>query len=151
MEVTSPVRGIVVDCLGEPVAGASVAVCRGALKLAATTSSALGEFALPCMDVGDAGDLDLVAAAPGKASIGVALSARWTWWRLQLPDGARLAGRVVDDRQRPLAGALVCMAHDRRLGREESAVTDAEGLFRFDCAPIGRVRLLAWRNGSIVR
>lgn len=148
MEVTAPVHGIVVDCLGEPVAGASVAVCRGALKLAATTSSALGEFALPCMDVGDAGDLDLVAAAPGKASIGVALSARWTWWRLQLPDGARLAGRVVDDRQRPLAGALVCMAHDRRLGREASAVTDAEGRFRFDCAPIGRVRLLAWRNGS---
>lgn len=148
MEVTASVRGIVVGCLGEPIAGASVAVCRGALKLAATTSSAQGEFAVPCTDFGDAGDLDLVAEAPGKATIGVPLSARWKWWRLQLPDGARLTGRVFGDRQRPLAGALVCMAHDQRLGREESAVTDADGRFQFDCAPVGRVRLLAWRNGS---
>lgn len=148
MEVAAPVRGIVVDCLGEPIAGASVELCRGSLRLATTTSSAKGEFALTCLDVGDAGDLALFATSPGKAPIRVALPARRDWWRLQLPDGAQLAGHVVDDRQRPVAGALVGMAHDCRLGREESVVTDADGRFRFDCVPIGRVRLLAWRNGS---
>lgn len=148
MEVTVVVRGVVVDCLGEPVGGASVELCRGARQLVATTSSAQGEFALSCVDVGGAEDLALVAGALGKASIRVEWSERRAWWRLQLPDGARLAGRVVDDRQHAVAGALVCMAHDRRLGREESAVTDADGRFQFDCAPIGRVRLLAWRNGS---
>lgn len=148
MEVTVVVRGVVVDCLGEPVGGASVGLCRGARQLVATTSSAQGEFALSCVNVGGAEDLALVAGALGKASIRVEWSERRAWWRLQLPDGARLAGRVVDDRQHAVAGALVCMAHDRRLGREESAVTDADGRFQFDCAPIGRVRLLAWRNGS---
>jgi hypothetical protein len=148
VEVAAPVRGMVVDCLGEPIAGASVELCRGSLRLATTTSSAQGEFALPCVDVGGAEDLALVAGALGKASIRVEWSERRAWWRLQLPDGARLAGRVVDERQRAVAGALVCMAHDRRLGQEVSAVTDADGRFQFDGAPIGRVRLLAWRNGS---
>ncbi len=50
-----------------------------------------------------------------------------------LDEGLALAGRVVDDKGRPLAGAKIALGADRRFRQSDfpSALTDAEGRFRF--------------------
>jgi RNA polymerase sigma factor (sigma-70 family) len=66
-----------------------------------------------------------------------------------LDEGSALAGRVVDDRGRPLAGAKVGLGADRRIGdRGFPAVeTDAEGRFRFGHVPIGTQTVTAQSPG----
>jgi RNA polymerase sigma factor (sigma-70 family) len=56
-----------------------------------------------------------------------------------LEEGVALAGRVVDDRGRPIAGAKVGLGADRLIMQRDypSVATDAEGRFRFGHVPTG--------------
>jgi RNA polymerase sigma factor (sigma-70 family) len=66
-----------------------------------------------------------------------------------LDEGVALAGRVVDDRGRPLAGAKVGLGADRR-NRDRNfpgVATDADGRFRFDHVPPGTQTVTAQSPG----
>ncbi len=66
-----------------------------------------------------------------------------------LDEGVALAGRVVDDQGRPLAGAKVGLGADRRIMQSgfPAVETDAEGRFRFDHVPIGTQTVTAQSPG----
>lgn len=163
-----PVRGVVVDELGSPVAGAAVRVGDSpqaavpwqeaaiagrpdVLVRAAATSAADGSFT--CL-VG-AGEAFVAASHPAFASSrsqpthapGVDLLRL-----VVLPKVVSLGGRVVDGGRRPVRGALVAarvfVAVERAADGTwcgpplaEFATTDAEGGFRFESLAAGNTTL----------
>ncbi len=66
-----------------------------------------------------------------------------------LEEGLPLAGTVVDDRGRPIAGASVGLGADRRIRDRSfpSVATDAAGRFRFDHIPGGMQTITAQAPG----
>ncbi len=64
-----------------------------------------------------------------------------------LDEGVTLPGRVLDDRGRPIAGAMVALGANRRIGARDlpSVGTDADGRFRFDHVPAGTETVTAQR------
>ena len=66
-----------------------------------------------------------------------------------LDEGVALAGRVVDDQGRPLAGAKIGLGADRRIMQSDfpSVATDAEGRFRFGHVPAGTQTVTAQSPG----
>jgi RNA polymerase sigma factor (sigma-70 family) len=62
-----------------------------------------------------------------------------------LDGGFELVGKVVDDQGRPLAGAKIGLGADRRIRHRHfpSALTDAEGRFRFGHVPTGALTVTA--------
>ena len=66
-----------------------------------------------------------------------------------LDGGVELAGNVVDDQGRPLAGAKIGLGADRRIRHRHfpSALTDAEGRFRFGHVPVGTITATAQSPG----
>ena len=66
-----------------------------------------------------------------------------------LDEGVALAGRVVDDQGRPLAGAKIGLGADRRIRHSgfPSVSTDAEGRFRFGHVPSGTQTVTAQSPG----
>lgn len=100
-------------------------------------------------------DVLLVVEAPGRARF-----ARWGRFEsdgeleVPLPPGARLTGRVIDDRDRPVRGAAVVVARE---GDDDlppwNAVTDANGSFTIDTLAEGdhTVRVSAAGHGAAGR
>lgn len=102
------VEGIVVDAEGAPIAGAEVLVVDGGLALAPTrvTTGADGRFHIePLLPV--AYERSYLAQASGYLPGQTAAGGSNDELRIVLEPGATLRGRVVDERGRPVAGALV--------------------------------------------
>ena len=68
---------------------------------------------------------------------------------LILDEGVELVGKLVDDQGRPLAGAKIGLGSARRNRHRHfpSALTDAEGLFRFAHVPAGTLTVTAQSPG----
>jgi len=153
------VSGTVVDAEGAPVGGASVTAFRllreyrgiapSVERIGRTASAADGTFRLA---VDRSADVLLVGAKGGLAVDGALLDADKAVPRavLKLPTASVLAGRVVDEKGRPVAEATVVLSVGR-FGRRRrryhlrgherigalTRVTGADGRFRFANVPAG--------------
>jgi protocatechuate 3,4-dioxygenase beta subunit len=134
----------VTDSAGVPIPGAGVGAGqrdpRGETTFFETKSGPGGVARLTGIDPGRA--LDLTCVAPGfvrreESFAQVAPAARCVLLRQ-----ATLAGSVIDDSDRPVAGATVTLRHLQR-----SATTDAAGRFSFETLDPGPERLVAVAPG----
>lgn len=137
-------EGRVVDVLGEPVPAARLDVVVGDRVLAHTFSDAEGFYALRAAALSGA---ELRTRAPGKAI------ARRSWGGLSvqpiqtlvLDDACAVSGVVVDRFGNPVAGATVTLVGGDTF---EVVVTDADGSYRLDAAPMRRLHVRAWGETS---
>ncbi|MFK8001513.1 MAG: carboxypeptidase regulatory-like domain-containing protein [Polyangiales bacterium] len=109
------VEGIVVNAEGAPIAGAEVLVVDGGLALAPirVTTGADGRFHIePLLPV--AYERSYLAQATGYLPGQTGAAGSSDELRIVLEPGATLRGRVVDERGRPVAGALVQWLMNRR-------------------------------------
>ena len=136
--VTKPISGTVVGPDGKAAAGAAVLYrvvgSYRSLTLKQVTADAWGDYALPLADstkavqlFADKGELTtpvpVVAVAGKSAQLSLARDA----W-------ASIEGQVLDQQQRPLAGATVNLAHfygTTGVGGDKT-VTDATGHYRYE-------------------
>ena len=119
------IQGIVVDQEGAPIAGAEVLVVDGGLALAPirTTSGTDGRFRIgPLLPV--AYPRSYLGQADGYLPNQVSASGSTEELRIVLEPGATLSGRVLDERGRPVAGALVRWL----MNRQPSPAAPGDGL-----------------------
>lgn len=142
--------GTVVDGEGRPVAGAEVRLLSEGRLEASTRTSQAGAFQFLGLT---AGGRDLLALAPGFAPERLAVPVRGAGESipivLVLRPGRVATGRVLDESERPVAGARVKLSRSRPswwdpLSGEEDlyrAVTGADGRFELPQVPAGRYDL----------
>ncbi|MGC8640665.1 MAG: sigma-70 family RNA polymerase sigma factor [Isosphaeraceae bacterium] len=151
MERGITIGGVVKSRDGKPVAGAKVIVMATApdrthgVQLKATTD-AQGRWRSDEMPRGW-GDARVCVTHPDYVStlierdvrISSAFDLKARRAETVLDEGVALAGRVLDDQGRPLAGAAVALGSDRRIGNPgyPTISTDAQGRFRFGHIPEG--------------
>ncbi|MEZ5962750.1 MAG: carboxypeptidase-like regulatory domain-containing protein [Planctomycetota bacterium] len=150
--VTGRVEGLVVDSLSQPIAAADVWVVDSeGTTVARTKADGGGVFVLGRVPMPEFRYWQVHASAPGRleATDYVAPRQGVGAARLQLFDAARLAGRVVDEGGKGIAGAEVVVAYNRsRVVRSRCvATTDAEGGFVVDAAPLGLLDVSATAPG----
>ncbi|HEX9670963.1 MAG TPA: carboxypeptidase-like regulatory domain-containing protein, partial [Thermoanaerobaculia bacterium] len=130
--------GRVIDAEGVPITGAEIATHRGEPRFssfepphgAAVTTAADGAFALP--DLGADEQWVLAVTRNGYAGRMVrAVTAHGAPpLEIVLHPASRLAGRVIDDRAHPVAGAAVMLHPVRSDVVGAAAQTDVDGRFR---------------------
>jgi uncharacterized GH25 family protein len=142
LRAASAVTVEVVDDAGAPVDGATVEL-RGLDHQTATTAGGKATLA-PVIP----GGYQVAAWAPGfaRAFQWLRVAGEQVTARVALRRGAALAGRVIDDRGQPVAGARVVYhgASDWSVQADErldGAVTGDDGRFRFDAVAAGSVRV----------
>lgn len=128
-------RGIVLAADGKPLAGAQVLDSTAPQRSAITAAD--GSFAVParfCRDVVVLAAGCAVATLPPGAAPGAAHPAGGAAATVRLQRGAVLRARLLDDRDRPLAGAAVLWSIPLAGGLplEFAATTDAAGNCSFD-------------------
>ncbi|HTG34315.1 MAG TPA: carboxypeptidase-like regulatory domain-containing protein [Thermoanaerobaculia bacterium] len=170
LEPGAEVRGAVVDREGKPVSGAEVYAGKDLRRLRFATDAGVpidrkpeattgsdGRFILSDLRRGERLDLEVRAAGyrPGNAAGVPAPTARPL--RIVLDRGVRVAGRVVDAGERPVAGAELELRSERPGGERgiirhvggatTRTAADADGRFVFDGVPPGGATLDAWAAG----
>jgi protocatechuate 3,4-dioxygenase beta subunit len=147
------VRGTVLDPDGQPAAGATVQAVGSRHPMAETTDGQ-GRFVLEGLA---AGTYTLVATAPRRApgvAANVALDRRSeAQVELRLGAGARVTGRLVDGRERPLAGRVAIGMLDGEqapfvLASQLSAEPGVDGRFSIDMVPAGEHTLSTFAPGQ---
>lgn len=152
-------EGLVVDAAGQPVAGAAVRVEPTGPTLRASTSTlttdAEGRFALDAMEPGSWRALARTDKhAPAWATVQVERDATASV-QIRVAPPRAIFGRVVDERERPLAGGRVTwLEHDGEtvpdsLGAAIVATPGAGGAFALPGLPPGRHRIEAWTRGFV--
>ena len=136
----APVRGVVLDLEGKPMAGAKVSSAGGheVWQGGNEVTDAEGRFAIhglnPTRDMWIAGTTEQLVSAHVQFDLGPEGK---TDLVLQLAEGASISGIVVDDEGTPVAGATV--SADQPMSRMGSGggVSDANGQFMLERLPAG--------------
>ena len=147
--------GRVIDAEGVPITGAEIATHRGEPRFssfepphgAAVTTAADGAFALP--DLGADEQWVLAVTRNGYAGRMVrAVTAHGAPpLEIVLHPASRLAGRVIDDRAHPVAGAAVMLHPVRSDVVGAAAQTDVDGRFRLEQVPSGPAQVAVHADG----
>jgi RNA polymerase sigma factor (sigma-70 family) len=146
LNAASVIAGIVVDENHVPVPHASVSTLDWSSASHTAQTGADGRFTLDGLRPGT---FDIVASADDRASaptsITVAFGATRELELVVQPSKATLAGRVVDDTERPVANCLVTI----RGAVTRSATTDAAGSFRVAGLVSGVYEVAASADGFV--
>ncbi|MFN7971577.1 MAG: carboxypeptidase regulatory-like domain-containing protein [Acidobacteriota bacterium] len=158
MDAGGSLAGRVTDTGGAPLGGAlvtvspareaSMGVFGAASDLRSVTTDADGAFVVPALA---AGKVEVSAKADGFVASAPLPTTVAKGQRAQVPEirckhGALLAGRVVDPRGEPVAGASVHVSGSRAPADRDE--TDGNGNFRIaDLDPSGDVTLEVWGEG----
>ena len=145
-----PLQGVVTDREGGPLAGAEVLPGRSRVSSGtkpAFFTDAAGEFLIRCAP-GESISLTVRAAGHGPSLVSFAAMEGMAPIRVVMEPSRMLRGRVVDEGERPIAGALV-FADTWRQHRtlEWHTQTDAEGRFAWPDAPSDEVLFDIMRSG----
>ena len=148
------IAGIVVDAAGAPVGGARVTAFpegHGRPGILAREGDAItgddGRFTLTGLDTGEHA---VRAIARGHASIAVTAEAGATDVRIEMPEAARIVGRVVDPGGAAVPAATIAVTQRQGLVSRVVAVTsifDAEGRFVIEDVVPGDYELIAQAHG----
>ncbi|MCG8459791.1 MAG: carboxypeptidase-like regulatory domain-containing protein, partial [Holophagales bacterium] len=154
LALDSPLRGVVFDRRGEPLADAAVhtswADAEGRRHAPEERTEADGRFAVRGLP--EEVSVELLVEADGhlplrrRARVVLDESGNAMDLRLRLDSAGELEGRVVDPRGWPVAGAVVERAERAARGEgapDLRAETDAEGIFRFEGLAPGPIELVA--------
>jgi RNA polymerase sigma factor (sigma-70 family) len=141
-----PIAGRVVNRGGRPIAGAAVRLGEH-FWLPRTTTDAEGRFR-----IGNAGPqesfLSVQAAGYAPEMNPVIVRRGLPPIEFRLAAGRTIRGRVVDSRGQPIAGAGVYASQWRgKQNLDWRSVTDAEGQFRWENAPVDAVSIGAGKPG----
>lgn len=152
-------EGLVVDAAGQPVAAAAVRVgpTGPTLRPSASTltTDAEGHFVIDALEPGSWRAIARAEKyAPAWATVNVERDATASV-QLRVAPPRAIHGRVVDERERPVAGGRVTwLEHDGEpvpdaLGAAIVATLGADGAFALRGLPPGRHRIEAWARGFV--
>ncbi len=155
--------GVVVDAEGHPLAGAVVAVyppgpagVRAGFftRLAGeATSGSEGKFSIAGLRAGETVDVTARKSGYVPATLPRVELPLDRALRLVLGTGARVRGRVADEREQPIAGAAVTIKPSESLLPPslagQTATTGSDGTFTFGELPSGRLVLTVAAKGRI--
>lgn len=147
-------RGTVMDMLGNPVAGATVAVGSGTYKKG-STSDGEGRFLITLIPEGNH---KVVVSAPGFASKDAYYHSftRTTFQQMEvtLARSANVTVRVVDQRDKPLPGIEIRVVNcddeagnHYRIGGSHLYESDENGEFAVDDIPKGQIKFASRTRG----
>ncbi|MBZ0135518.1 MAG: carboxypeptidase regulatory-like domain-containing protein [Planctomycetes bacterium] len=147
LEFARGISGIVVDPAGKPIEGANVLARDDGT---ASVTGADGKFTFDMVkDRIFRNDVNLRITAKGFAPRNEKVLANDHEVRIELEQEGALHGLVINEKNEPIAGALVECTYleDRARYPYDAVVTDAEGKFKFGEFANGRVLLTATYQG----